>query len=192
MIPYILIIAGAASVLYGLIGVIRIALLPLVRANQVVFKRKDDYLFYENARGRRLLRSQKKFLMNIYLTFIIVGTLIITAGFYSGFTEYGPKFWLYENFFSLVEEIRSDKITEDGKYLASDGKEYNYYIFVRGPEIYFGDELCADTDALEDKVKGVDRTNTIVIYDDFAVSSAYHSVIGLLDGLGIQYIEEGN
>ena len=192
MIPYILIIAGAASVLYGLIGVIRIALLPLVRANQVVFKRKDDYLFYENAKGRRLLRSQKKFLMNIYLTFIIVGTLIITAGFYSGFTEYGPKFWLYKNFFSLVEEIRSDKITEDGKYLASDGKEYNYYIFVRGPEIYFGDELCADTDALEDKVKGVDRTNTIVIYDDFAVSSAYHSVIGLLDGLGIHYIEEGN
>ncbi len=191
MIPYILIIAGAASVLCGLIGVIRIAFLPLVRAHQVVFKRKDDYLFYENAKGRRLLKSQKKFLMNIYLTLIIVGTLVITAGFYAGFTEHGPDFWLYKNFFSLVEEIRSDKITEDGKYLASDGKEYNYYIFVRGSEVYFGDELCTD-EALEEKVKSVDRTNTIVIFDDFAVSAAYHSVVDLLDSLGIKYIEEGN
>ena len=192
MIPSILIIAGACSVLYGLIGVIRIALLPLVRAHQVVFKRKDDYLFYENTKGRRLLKSQKKFLMNIYLTLIIVGSLVIAAGFYAGFTDHGPDFWLYKNFFSIVEEIRSDKITEDGKYLASDGKEYNYYIFVRGSEIFFGDESCADTVALEDKVKGVDRSNTIVIYDDFAVSATYHSVVDLLDSLGINYIEEGN
>ena len=102
MIPYILIIAGAASVLCGLIGVIRIAFLPLVMAHQVVFKRKDDYLFYENAKGRRLLKSQKKFLMNIYLTLIITGILVITAGFYAGFTQNGPDFWLYKNFFSLV------------------------------------------------------------------------------------------
>ena len=192
MIPYILIIAGAASVLCGLIGVIRIAFLPLVMAHQVVFKRKDDYLFYENAKGRRLLKSQKKFLMNIYLTLIITGVLVITAGFYAGFTQNGPDFWLYKNFFSLVEEIRSDKITEDGKYLASDGKEYNYYIFVRGSEVFFGDEPCPDMAILEEKLKSVDRTNTIAVYDDFAVSAAYHSVVDLLDSLGINYIEEGN
>ncbi|HAG70051.1 MAG TPA: hypothetical protein DCL38_08760 [Lachnospiraceae bacterium] len=192
MIPYILIIAGAASVLCGVIGVIRIAFLPLVRAHQVVFKRRDDYLFYENEKGKRLLRSQKKFLMNIYITLIVVGALVITAGFYAGFTEHGPKFWLYKKFFSLVEEIRSDKITEEGKYVASDGKEYSYYIFIRGSEVFFGDEPCADISALEEKAKGVDRSNTIVVYDDFAVSSTYHSVTDLLDSLGIQYIEEGN
>ena len=70
MIPYILIIGGAIAVIYGLIGLVRIAFLPLVRAHQVVFKRKDDYLFYENPAGQRVLKSQIKFLLNIYIVLL--------------------------------------------------------------------------------------------------------------------------
>ena len=190
MIPYILIIAGVIAVIYGLIGLIKMAFLPLVRAHQVVFKRKDDYLFYENARGQRVLKSQKKFLLNIYITLVIVGTLLVVTGFYAGFTDHGTDFWLYKTLFHAGETQRNDRITEDGQYVASDGKTYNYYILVKGSEIYFKDELC-DND-LEDKIKGFDRTNTIVIYDDFAVSSKFHYVIDLLDKSGIRYIEEGN
>lgn len=192
MIPYILIIAGAIAVIYGLIGLVRIALLPLIRADQVVFKRKDDYLFYENAKGQRVLKSQKKFLLNIYITLVIVGTLFVVTGFYAGFTDHGSDFWLYKTLFHSEEAQRNDRITEDGQYIASDGKAYNYYIMIKGSDIFFGDELCADHAALEDRIKGFDRTNTIVIYDDFAVSSTYHYVIDLLNKSGIQYIEEGN
>lgn len=192
MIPYVLSIVGSVAVLYGLIGLVRIAFLPIVRAHQVVFKRKDDYLFYENAKGQRILKSQKKFLLNIYFTLIIVGALVIVAGFYAGFTEHGPNFWLYRTLFSSGDTERNDRITEDGQYITSDGKEYNYYILIRGADIYYKDELCADSSDLEAKIKGFDRTNTIVIHDDFAVSSAYHAVIDLLDKSGIHYIEEGN
>ncbi len=192
MVPYILIIAGIAAVIYGLIGLIRIAFLPIVRAHQVVFKRKDDYLFYENARGRRLLKSQTKFLLNIYLTLVIVGSLGIIAGFYAGFTEHGPDFWLYKTLFSAEEEQKNDRINDEGQYKASDGKEYNYYILIRGSDIYFKDELCADNSELEERIKDFDRTNTIVVHDDYAVSSTYHFVVDLLNGSGIHYIEEGN
>lgn len=192
MVPYLLIISGFIAVLYGLTGLIRIAFLPLVRAHQVVFERKDDYLFYENAKGRKLLRSQKKYLLNIYITLVIVGALVMITGFYAGFTQHGPDFWLYKKLFSSEEDQRNDRINEDGQYLASDGKEYNYYILIKGPEIYFKDELCADDTALEEKLRGFDRTNTIVVYDDFAVSSTYHFVVDLLDRSGIQYLEEGN
>lgn len=192
MVPYILIIAGIAAVIYGLIGLIRIAFLPLVRAHQVVFKRKDDYLFYENARGKRLLRSQTKFLVNIYITLVIVGSLGIITGFYAGFTEHGPDFWLYKTLFSAEEEHKNDRINDEGQYIASDGKEYNYYILIRGSDIYFKDELCADNSELEERIKDFDRTNTIVVHDDYAVSSTYHFVVDLLNGSGIHYIEEGN
>ncbi len=192
MIPYILIIAGAIAVIYGWIGLIRIAFLPLVRAHQVVFKRKDDYLFYENAKGQRVLKSQKKFLLNIYITMVIVGNLLIITGFYAGFTDHGEDFWLYKTLFNSEEAQRNDRITEDGQYIASDGKTYNYYILIRGADIYFKDVLCDDYAVLEEKIKGFDRTNTIAIHDDFAVSSAYHFVIDLLDNSGIHYIEEGN
>ena len=192
MIPYVMIIAGIAAVIYGLVGLIRIAFLPIVRAHQVVFERNDDYLFYENAEGQRVLKSQIKFLLNIYITFLVVGLLVIMAGFYAGFSDYGQDFWLYKILFSSEETQRNDRITKDGQYVASDGKEYNYYILIRGSDIYFKDELCADSNALEAKVSGFDRTNTIVIHDDFAVSSAYHAVVDLLDKSGIHYIEEGN
>lgn len=192
MIPYILIVAGIAAVIYGLIGLVRITFLPLIRAHQVVFKRKDDYLFYENAKGQKILRSQKKFLLNIYITFVIVGSLVIITGFYAGFTEHGSDFWFYKTLFPAEEVKNNDVINEDGQYVASDGKAYNYYIMIRGSDIYFKDELCSDDSLLEEKIKGVDRTNTIVVHDDFAVSSAYYLVIDMLNRSGIHYIEEGN
>ena len=192
MIPYVLIISGLIAVLYGMTGLVRIFFLPLVRAHQVVFERKDDYLFYENAKGQKLLKSQKKYLMNIYITLVIVGTLVLITGFYAGFTQHGPDFWLYKKLFASEEDQRNDRINEDGQFIASDGKEYNYYILIKGPDIYFRDELCGDEKALEEKISEFDRTNTIVIYDDFAVSSAYHFVVDLLDRSGIRYIEDGN
>ena len=192
MIAIIMIIAGAAAVIYGLIGLIRIALLPLIRAHQVVFNRNDDYLFYENAQGRRVLKSQKKFLLNIYLTLVIVGSLVAITGFYAGFTDHGQDFWLYKRLFPAKEAPRNDIINEEGQYISKEGKEYNYYILIRGSEIYFKDELCEDHTALEERLKDFDRTNTIVIHDDFAVSSEYHFVTGLLEKSGIHYIEEGN
>ncbi len=192
MVPYILIIAGFIIGIYGIIGLIRIALLPLVRAHQVVFKRKDDYLFYENETGQRVLKSQMKFLLNIYITSIFVGFLLTITGYYLGFTDHGPDFWLYKTFFSSEEAQKSDRINAEGQYISSDGKEYNYYILIRGSDIFFKDELCVDSAALEEKIKGFDRTNTIVIHDDFAVSSAYRLVTGLLDSSGIHYIEESN
>lgn len=192
MIPYILIIAGVVAAAYGLIGLIRIAFLPLVRAHQMVFKRKDDYLFYENAKGQRVLKSQKKFLLNIYITLVIVGTLIAITGFYAGFTEHGPDFWLYKTMFSDGTEQKNDRINEAGQYIASDGNAYNYYIMIRGSDIYYKDELCEDISELEEKIKRIDRSNHIVVCDDFAVSSEYHSVIDLLNDSGIQPIEERN
>ena len=191
MIPYILIIGGAIAVIYGLIGLVRIAFLPLVRAHQVVFKRKDDYLFYENPAGQRVLKSQIKFLLNIYIAALIVGSLLIAVGFYSGFTDHGVDFWLYKVMFHPQKE-QQDRITEDGKYRASDGNEYNYYIMIQGSKIYFKDELYSDHSELEEKIKGFDRSNTIVIHDDYAVSSEYHYVIDLLTQSGIKYIEESN
>ena len=191
MLPYILIIGGAIAVLCGIFGLIRLAFLPIVRAKQVVFKRKDDYLFYENEKGQRVLKSQKKFLLNMYITLLVVGSLSVLIGFYAGFSEHGPDFWLYKIMYG--EEVqRNDRINEDGQFKASDGNLYNYYILIRGGDIYFKDELCEDFNLLENKIEEFDRTNKIVVYDDFAVSSAYHSIIDLLNKSGIQYLEEDN
>ena len=192
MIPYILIIVGIITAICGLIGLIKLILLPLVRAHKVVFERKDDYLFYENELGQRVLKSQIRFLCNIYISLLLTGALLIFSGFYLGFTEHGTDFWFYKILYSNNEEYSHDRITKDGQYIALDGKKYNYYILIRGADIYFKEDKCKDNSALEEHIKGFDRTNTIVIYDDFAVSSEYHFVLDLLKKSGIHYIEEGN
>lgn len=193
MIPYLLIILGIISTLWGLIGAFRIAILPIVRAKEIVFKSKDDYIFYETSKGKRLLKSKTKFLLNIYITLIIVGILAVLFGFYVGFSEHGEDFWLYKRFFDVSNsEQKSDRISDEGKYIAKDGNEYNYYILIRENNIFFKDEACPDITDLKEKIENFDRTNTIVIFDDFAVSSTYHSVVDLLHKSGIEYIEESN
>ena len=193
MIPYLLIILGIILTIWGLIGAFRIAILPLVRAREIVFKSKDDYLFYETVKGKRLLRSKTKFLVNIYITLITVGIVAVRFGCYICFTEQGEDFWLYKRLFAASNsEQKSDRISEDGKYISEDGHEYNSYILIRENNIFFRDEVCIDNDDLKEKIKNFDRTNTIVVFDDFAISSTYHYVTDLLDDSGIKYIEESN
>lgn len=192
MLPYIFIILGFLGVIFGTIGVIRLVCLPIRRAHKVVYERKDDYLFYENAKGRRVLKGQIKFLLNIYITLIFVGSLMVLAGFYIGFSDHGPEFWLYKTLFSSEEKNYSDRITDDGKFVATDGKIYNYYIMIQGKQIFFKDVLCETHADLESMIQGFDRTNSIVVYDDFAVSSEYHYVIDLLKKTGINPIEDSN
>ena len=193
MLPYILLIIGAIPALYGVFGLLRLLLLPLRRADQVVYHRVDDYLFYENARGRRFLNSQIRYLLNIYIVCIMIGVVLMFAGIYIGFTEYGDTFWLAKRYYQEQNGTPvNDHLNDEGQYIAADGKAYTYYIRVTGEEIYLRDEVCADTEALRAKMDRVDRMNEVILYDDYAGADAYHDVADLLRKLGIRFLEESN
>ena len=64
------------------------------------------------------------------------------------------------------------------------------YVLVSGNEISLSGEKCENTEDFRNRLLEINRDNTVIIYDSFAVSSTYHAVEALLNELGFDYEEE--
>lgn len=191
MIPYILIIIGIVLTLVAIIGFIRLLLLPFTRMRGVVFEREDDFLKYQSREGKKYFRSNLKQITWIYLAILIAGLSCFLLGMYLGYAAKGDSFWLYRQIFGEDKKIGEwDRISEDGTFIAEDGKEYKYYILVDGKECSFCGETCADLTELSADLDDIRRENTVILIDSFAVSSVYRDVEQLLKESGIKYETE--
>ncbi len=187
MLPRLLMIAGAALFLLGFIGVFNLMIDPIKTMFKVVFKRKDDYVFYESDKGKNLLERQKKNLLTASIFFMVVGGVLFGIGYY---LKYGPRGYdgtstnenMTETYVDETSELHVQGLDKEGKYHDKDGKVYSSYIEVTGQEIKHDDQLIGDIQAFEYYINDnkIDRNTMIYLIDNFAASSTFHRVDELL------------
>ncbi|MCR5775543.1 MAG: hypothetical protein K6G42_10705 [Lachnospiraceae bacterium] len=182
MLYSILIIIGIIMIVIGLIGLINLAIEPIRKAYMVVFKRKDDYLFYEKSReGRALLASEMHAIKTVSVAFIVVGTICLAAGMFIKYVPHGTG--------TEAGAAHAEGIDGQGIYWMEE-VPYEHYIRVRGTAIEFGGNKIADIDALGEELDTVDSSKTVLLLDDYASAGVFHEVQDLLKEKGIDSVEK--
>ena len=199
MIPWTLIIAGALCGTVGIIGLLALLLLPIADRFEIVFDKDKEVISARTDNTvKKIVRSEKRKLTRDFIILVFAGVLMFFVGIYLGYAAKGTGFWPYRKLFpaeaakqeaQLERERYFDKLNADGQFVAEDGKTYTYYVIIDGEEISFCGQKYADTAALRAELEKVKRANTVMVFDDFAVSSIYHDVTELLSELGIDYEE---
>lgn len=194
MLPRILMIVGAASFILGFIGIFNLMIDPIKTMFNVVFKRKDDYVFFETDKGKKLLDRQKKSLLTASIFFMFVGGILFGVGYY---LKYGPKGYAEgiesENISEIsevsVNELHVQGLDKDGVYHDKNGVSYPSYIEVVGQEIKHDGQYIGDISAFENYISEgkISRTKTLYLLDNFAASSTYHRVDELLNDNAIPH-----
>lgn len=193
MIPRAFIVIGIFMMIIGVIGLLSLILLPIKERHEIVYDREYDYIRsrMDPIVGKFVWRAKKE-LIRDYFTCLFMGVLLFFAGLYVGFAEEGEGFWFYKQFYpqDAASQIWDD-IDEDGKYVAEDGRKYTYYILVSGKEVSISGEKCADLEEVENRLSAIKRENKVILIDSFAAAFTYHSIMDMLNELGIEY-EESN
>lgn len=191
MIPYILIIIGIPLAIFGLLGLISLAVLPYRRLKKAVYEFEDDILKFSSETGRRQYNQWLKQIVWIYILSLFLGVSFFFLGIYLGYAAKGSSFWFYEQIFG--EEIHDDYwdcITEDNKFVSNSGNTYTYYILITEDKYNFCGEECKDLNDLREKLSKIRRENTVILLDSFAFSASYHNAENILKELGIKYETE--
>lgn len=193
MIPRAFIVIGIFMMIIGVIGLLSLILLPIKERHEIVYDREYDYIRsrMDPIVGKFVWRAKKE-LIRDYFICLFMGVLLFFAGLYVGFAEEGEGFWFYNQFYpqDAASQIWDD-IDEDGKYVAEDGRKYTYYILVSGKEVSISGEKCADLEEVENRLSAIKRENKVILIDSFAAAFTYHSIMDMLNELGIEY-EESN
>lgn len=193
MIPRAFIVIGIFMMIIGVIGLLSLILLPIKERHEIVYDREYDYIRsrMDPIVGKFVWRAKKE-LIRDYFICLFMGVLLFFAGLYVGFAEEGEGFWFYKQFYpqDAASQIWDD-IDEDGKYVAEDGRKYTYYILVSGKEVSISGEKCADLEEVENRLSAIKRENKVILIDSFAAAFTYHSIMDMLNELGIEY-EESN
>ena len=193
MIPWILIILGALCTVFGVLGLISLLLLPIFERFEIVYDKDKEIIQARMDReyGRHV-RYEQRNLTRDFIVCIFAGLLMFFAGLYLGYAAKGDGFWLYRKLFPnriAVETVAWDAINENGQFVAEDGTAYTYYVLISGDTVHLSGEACEDLTDLRTRLTEMQRQNTVMIIDSFAVSSTYRSVRDMLDELGIDYEE---
>ena len=193
MIPWTLIILGALCTIIGVLGILALLLLPIAERFEIVFdKDKDIVQARTDAKVRKIVWDEKRHLTRDFIICIFSGVLMFFAGLYLGYAAKGESFWPYKKLFpNRVAQVQVwDELNDAGQFVANDGTAYTYYILVSGNDVSLSGEMCADLNDLKQRLLEIQRENTVIVIDSFAVSSAYRGVEKMLDELGIAYFEE--
>jgi len=193
MLSTILIVVGAILLAIGIFTLIAIMIQPIRTAFGVVFKRRDDYVFYERKEGKALLARETRLLVRISGMFMFLGAVLLLTGIYLRYAPRGNGSLWSENTAGITEgedfedNNKAQGKTSDGKYISAEGKEFSYYISVTGTDVYYNGKLIGNIEEFKEYLPSIDRGNTIFLVDDFAASSTYQEVEKLLDQYGMKW-----
>lgn len=191
MIPWTLIIVGILCAFLGALILLLILLLPIYERLEIVFEKDKDILQARiEPKFIQMVHQEKGRLIRDSIIAVFVGIMMFYAGFYLGYAEKGENFWLYKKMFPDRVTVQVwDEINAAGQFVADDGKTYTYYVLIDGDKINFSGETCADLADFKSRLEKIQRENTVIIYDSFAVASVYRAVEDALNELGIEYEE---
>ena len=191
MIPWIFIIIGVLFTVFGVLGWISLFVLPFFERLEVVYDKDKEIIQSRiDPEVGKHVWYEKKHLKRDFTACIFMGILLFCFGLYWGYATEGDGFWLYRKLFPNRIAVQTwDSINENGQYVFEDGRAFTYYVLVSGDKVSLSGESCADLEELKTKLTGINRENTVIIIDSFAVSSIYHGVEKLLSEMGIDYEE---
>ena len=190
MIPIILMAFGAIMAVIGFLGLFALMVEPLYSMYMIIFKREDDYVFYETKQGKALLQKNIKSLRGSCLFLLIVGLLIFGLGWFLKFGPRGTDSLLSEQVESgaSIGDDESDLknggyINASGNYVDENGKEHEEYIIITGTNIRFKGLLGGTITEFEGSykefekiMKNVENKDKIALGDIYASSKIYHMV----------------
>lgn len=196
MIPKLLIILGGILTGIGVIGFAALSFEPFFRAINIVFKRKDDYVFYETKPGKILLQKEYRALVRGFSFMLVSGIILLVLGLYLKSSRTGNDSIFSKDVPGITTGEEASQINNpDGtprgdKYVDEAGNEYAYYIVVTKNDISVNGIQISDLNILKDVLSNIDRTNTVFLVDDFAASKTFLDVMDLLDECGMRYKTE--
>ncbi len=196
MLPYILMIVGGLMFLTGVFFLLSLALQPIKKMIGVIFKRLDDYVMYESAKGKQLLAHEMGIMRSLSFFLIIMGLLLFLLGFYLKNTGRGLDSLFVKETTGISQGEDYDEtgktggVTKDNTYVTAEGKEYYNFICVKGAKLSLNGINYDSINALEGALKNLERNKVILIVDDYAQSAAIKKVYDLLDRQGFDYESE--
>lgn len=197
MIPTILIVIGLFFELGCAYALLSVGWSNFIRPALVLKYSIDDFIKYETREGRRFLKKNKELFFQRIIAFSLIGFVLITTGYYLGFATRGESFWAYRLFSEdMIDDEIWDRINEDGKYIADDGKEYTYFIIIENNQIRLNDKVYPinESNTAESEIykqfSKIPRGSSVILIDNYAASSTYQSVRDILDSIGIRFEEE--
>lgn len=197
MIAILLMVVGAILAILGFLGLMALMIEPLYTMYMVIFKRKDDYVYYETKPGKALLQKNKNSLRGSCIFLLIVGILCFGVGWFLKFGPRGTDSLFSEQVESGAQvgdderdQMVRQEINAAGNYVDAEGEEHYHYIIVKGTNIIYKQEFEGTLEEFTEFVKKMDSKNVIYLVDDFASSYTYHKVQELLKYYGIGMEEE--
>ena len=202
MIAILLMVIGAILAIAGFLGLLALVIEPLHTMYMVIFKRKDDYVYYETKPGKALLQKNKKSLRGSCIFLLVVGILMFSLGF---FLKSSPR-GLDSLFSKQVEngaqigDAESGKglkeaVTAAGNYVDEQGQEHYDYLIIHGTKIQYREEKAQNieefAETLEELRKIIGKRE-IYLVDDFASAQTYHQVEGMIEHVGINRYKGGD
>ena len=184
MIAILLMVVGGILAIAGFLGLLALMIEPVHTMYMVIFKRKDDYVYYETKPGKALLQRNKKSLGGSCLFFLIVGILLFALGFFLKFSPRG-----LDSLFSKqvdsgtgVGDAESDKgikeaVNAAGNYVDEAGEEYYDYLIIHRTSIQYRDQKQMTIEEFEGFLEGLRKQNgkrTFYLVDDFASAQTSH------------------
>ena len=198
MIAVILMVIGGIMAVSGFLGLFALMVEPLYTMYMVIFKREDDYVYYETKPGKALLQRNKNALRNSCIFLLVVGIICFGIGW---FLRFGPRGT--DSLFSEQVESGTNVGDEEGKqldkqvvnakgnYVDAMGEEHMYYVIVKGTGIKFRKEFEGSLEEFTEYIEKMDSKKEIYLVDDFAAAYTYHKVQALLEQYGFRYQQEG-
>lgn len=189
MLANVIMISGSGIFIFSLIMFVATLISPLVVRWKNVH---GDVELIETDKINHSRRKDRTFFYILFISLMIIGSILFCLGFSLGYADKGKGFWFYRLVEGNISETQKwDRISEDGDFIASDGKKYPYYILIRGNTYEFKGIECEDIEDVNEYLSHISRENTIMLIDSFAVAKKINDVEILLKEMGIQYeIEE--
>ena len=170
MLPVILIVIGSVLTLLGLIGFIALMIEPFFRALRVVFKREDDYVYYETKPGRALLKKEYSALRNGFLLLFVSGIICLGAGLFLKFSPTGLDSLLSKEVEQGIEEgdaeTAEDSDSKDNSEAAKDSGLADGSDQAEDSELADDSGLKADSDTSKDLANSKDDSETAIDASD--------------------------
>lgn len=202
MIAILLMVVGAILAIFGFLVLLALVVEPVHTMYMVIFKRKDDYVYYETKPGKALLQKNKKSLRGSGIFFLVIGILLFALGYFLKFSPRG-----LDSLFSRPVESGaqvgdadsqrglSEAINAAGNYVDAQGNEYYDYLIIQGTTIHYREEKAETVQEFEKKLETLRKQNgkrNFYLVDDFASARTYHQVEELILESGMTYEEGGS
>lgn len=198
MIAVILMVIGGIMAVSGFLGLFALMVEPLYTMYMVIFKREDDYVYYETKPGKALLQRNKNALRNSCIFLLVVGIICFGIGWFLRFGPRGTDSLFSEQVESGTnigdeegKQLDKQVVNAKGNYVDAMGEEHMYYVIVKGTGIKFREEFEGSLEEFTEYIEKMDSKKEIYLVDDFAAAYTYHKVQALLEQYGFRYQQEG-